>query len=150
MKATIFARACSSRNRDVPSLRGHSGTLAQLSVAPPGGSRIHALAESLRDGWYCAPLASTLTGSSLVWRHGTLKGRTSPKQPDANPRLRYSASPAPDRQAIVLALDDVVDLEHLGLTRLDPNVFQHRHEALAERFELLPRVPDLTDSELAV
>jgi len=91
-----------------------------------------------------------LTGSRLVWGQGTLKGRTSPKQPDANPRLRYSASPAPDRQPIVLALEDVVDLEHLGLTRLDPNVFQHRHEALAERFELLPRVPDLTDFDLAV
>ena len=62
----------------------------------------------------------------------------------------YSASPAPDRQAIVLALEDVVDLEHLGLTRLDPNVLQHRHEALAERFELVPRVPDLTDFDLAV
>src|SRR5437868_14101108 len=67
-----------------------------------------------------------------------------------NPRLRYSASPAPDCQAIVLALDDVVDLEHLGLTRLDPDVLQHRHQALAEGVELLARVPDLADSELAV
>src|SRR5947208_16817881 len=79
-----------------------------------------------------------------------LQGRTSPKQPDANPRLRYLASPAPDRQAIVLALEDVVDLEHLGHTRLDPNVFQHRHEALAARFELLPPVPDPTAFDLAV
>jgi hypothetical protein len=91
-----------------------------------------------------------LSGSGLVRGHGTLKGRTSPKHPGANPRLRTRLVRPPDRQAIVLALDDVVDLEHLGLTRLDPNVFQHRHEALAERVELLLRVPDLTDSELAV
>jgi hypothetical protein len=88
----------------------------------------------------------------VAWYGGTerSRGRTSSKQAGANPRLCYSASPAPDRQAIVLALDDVVDLEHLGLTGLDPNVFQHRHEALAERVELLLRVPDLTDFELAV
>src|ERR1051326_5058227 len=56
----------------------------------------------------------------------------------------------PFRQAIVLALDDVVDLQHLGLTRLDSNVLQHRHQLLAEGVELLARVPDLADSELAV
>ena len=39
--------------------------------------------------------------------HGTLKGRTSPKQPGANPRLGYSGSPAPDRQAIVLEPEDL-------------------------------------------
>src|SRR5437763_266421 len=49
-----------------------------------------------------------------------------------------------------LALDDVVDLEHLGLPRLDPDLVQHRHEALTERVELLARVPDLTDAEVAV
>jgi hypothetical protein len=32
-----------------------------------------------------------------------------------------------------------VDLEHLGLTRLDPNVLQHRHQTLAERVKLLAR-----------
>jgi hypothetical protein len=38
-----------------------------------------------------------------------------------------------------LALDDVVNLEHLGRARkLNPNVLQHWHEALAERVELLP------------
>src|SRR3954449_2183622 len=88
----------------------------------------------------------------VAWYGGKERSRAelSPKQPDARLRLRYSASPAPDRQAIVLALDDVVDLEDLGLTGLDPSVFQYRHEALAERVELLPRIPDLTDDELAV
>ena len=43
-----------------------------------------------------------------------------------------------------------MDLEHLGLTRLDPNVVQHRHQPLAEDVELLARVPDLADPELAV
>ena len=38
----------------------------------------------------------------------------------------------------VLALDDVFDLERLGLARkLDPNVLQHRHQTLTERVELL-------------
>src|SRR5438270_7866040 len=51
----------------------------------------------------------------------------------------------------VLALDDVVDLEHLGLARkLDPDVLKHWHKALTERVELLARVPDLADSEVAV
>src|SRR6266576_2186456 len=50
-----------------------------------------------------------------------------------------------------LALDDVVDLEHLGLaSKLDPQVLQQRHQALAERIEVLARVPDLADSEVPV
>jgi hypothetical protein len=41
---------------------------------------------------------------------------------------------------LVLALEDVVDLEHLGLARkLDPDIAQDRHEAVAERVELLLR-----------
>jgi hypothetical protein len=44
-----------------------------------------------------------------------------------------------------------VDLEHLGLARkLDPNNLRHRHETLAERVELLARVPDLADPEITV
>jgi hypothetical protein len=44
-----------------------------------------------------------------------------------------------------------VDLEHLGLARqLDPKVLQQRHKTLTERLELLSRVPDLADSEVAV
>jgi len=40
----------------------------------------------------------------------------------------------------------VVDLEGLRLARkLDSGFGQHRHEALTERLELLPRVPDLAD-----
>jgi ketosteroid isomerase-like protein len=41
------------------------------------------------------------------------------------------------------ALDDVVDLEDLRLARVNTNVLEHRHEALAEGFKLLARVPDL-------
>jgi hypothetical protein len=45
-----------------------------------------------------------------------------------------------------LALLDVVDLEDLRLAgKLDPGLGQHRHEALTERLELLPRIPDLAD-----
>src|SRR3954465_4246212 len=134
--------------------RPASGTIPEhwpSSALPrPGRSRTHALARAFRDGGNAPRWRWPLTGRGWVWGHGTLKGRTSLKQPGADPRLRYSGSPAPDRQAIVLALDDVVDLEDLGLTGLDPSVFQYRHEALAERVELLPRIPDLTDDELAV
>src|SRR6185295_1773747 len=50
-----------------------------------------------------------------------------------------------------LALDDVVDLEHLGLTlELDPNVVQHRLQSLTERVELLARIPDLADAQVAL
>lgn len=50
-----------------------------------------------------------------------------------------------------LALENVVDLKHFGLARkLDPDIVQHGHEALTERVELLLRVPDLADSEVAV
>jgi hypothetical protein len=34
--------------------------------------------------------------------------------------------------------------------KLDPDVLKHWHEALTERVELLARVPDLADSEVAV
>ena len=37
--------------------------------------------------------------------------------------------------------------DHLRLARLDPDVCQDRHQALAERVELLLRVPDLADAE---
>src|SRR6185503_21252022 len=53
------------------------------------------------------------------------------------------------RNAALLAPDDVVDLELLGLARkLDPYIGQHRHEVLPECVELLARVPDLADSEM--
>src|SRR5215210_6196039 len=66
-------------------------------------------------------------------------------------RLRFArpVRPLPLRDQS-LALDDVVDLKHLRLARLDPNLFQDRHEALTERLELRWRVPDLADSELTV
>src|SRR5438552_13669810 len=46
------------------------------------------------------------------------------------------------------ALDDVVDLQHFRLAReFDANVGQYRHQTLDGRIELLPRIPDLADSE---
>src|SRR5207344_7678 len=43
-------------------------------------------------------------------------------------------------------LDEVLNLEHLGLAReLDTDVRQDRHEAVTERLELLSRGPNLTD-----
>src|SRR5213075_2609972 len=60
-----------------------------------------------------------------------------------------SAGPALARYRVgELAPDDVVDLNHLGRTGVDPNVLQDRHEALTEGIELRLRVPDLTHSEL--
>src|SRR4051812_30684763 len=52
MKATIFARACSSRNRDVPSLRGHSGTLAQASALFSEARRTLATPGCLALSWF--------------------------------------------------------------------------------------------------
>src|SRR6266540_3782968 len=86
-------------------------------------------------------------------RAGTLKSRTVSKANRGKSlRLRFAR---PVRPLLVtrsvLALDDVVDLEHLGLARkLDPDVLKHWHEALTERVELLARVPDLADSEVTV
>src|SRR4051812_24982763 len=49
-----------------------------------------------------------------------------------------------------LARDDVVDLERLWLARIDPDVGEKGHEALAECAELLLRVPHLADSHLPI
>jgi hypothetical protein len=66
-------------------------------------------------------------------------------------QISYSppASPALARYLVrELPPDDVVDLNHFGRTRVDPNVLQDRHKALTEGIELRLRVPDLADSEL--
>src|SRR6476660_8041043 len=49
-----------------------------------------------------------------------------------------------------LAPDDVVDLEDLRLAWLYPHIGQYRHQALAERLPLLPRVPDLANTDAAI
>src|ERR687897_2310998 len=49
-----------------------------------------------------------------------------------------------------LAADDVVDVEHLRLAWLYPDVGQNRHQTLAKRFELLPRVIDLANAKVAL
>jgi hypothetical protein len=49
-----------------------------------------------------------------------------------------------------LALDDVVDFEHFRLARINPHLFQKRHQTLPERVELLARVPDLADPDVPV
>src|SRR4051794_6577545 len=81
-------------------------------------------------------------------RKGRDMSRTKRGKSTASVWLRQ---PGPCVTRSVLALDDVVDLEHLGLARkLDSNVLQHRHEALSKCIELLSRVPDLADSEVPV
>src|SRR3954470_11856092 len=82
----------------------------------------------------------------------TRKGRNMSRTKEANPLPPFGCvSPALALRDLFLALDDVVDLEHLGLARkLDSNVLQHRHEALSKCIELLSRVPDLADSEVPV
>src|SRR5215218_10335399 len=49
-----------------------------------------------------------------------------------------------------LALDDVVDLEHFRLTRLNSDLGQHWHEPLPERLPLLLRVPYLADTKVSL
>src|SRR5436190_3125773 len=73
------------------------------------------------------------------------EGRTAP---EADLLLVLSRSDPRSLPLGFLAADDVVDLEHLGRARVDPNVLQDRHEALTEGIELCLRVPDLADSEL--
>src|SRR5581483_10862727 len=53
--------------------------------------------------------------------------------------------------ALSLPLDDVVYLNHLRLvSKLDPSILKYWHEAFTKRVELLARVPDLTDPEVAL
>ena len=59
----------------------------------------------------------------------------------------------PERPVIRFALapDDVVDLEDLGLTRVfESYVSQKRHDACAERLQLLLRVPHFAHEQLTV
>src|SRR5437588_6406488 len=49
-----------------------------------------------------------------------------------------------------LSLDDVVNLQYFRLAWVDPHLGQDRAQALSKCVELLPRVPDLADLEVAV
>jgi hypothetical protein len=50
-----------------------------------------------------------------------------------------------------LTPDDVVDLEDFRVTRMfERNVSQKRHDALAERLQLLPRVPHFAHQQLTI
>src|SRR5680860_1195657 len=76
------------------------------------------------------------------------------QRPVLRARVRHRVLRQPGRRAAtvqpeLLALLEVVDLEDLRLARkLNPGFGQHRHELLAERLELLPRVPDLAHPEV--
>jgi hypothetical protein len=49
------------------------------------------------------------------------------------------------------ALDDVVNVEDVRrIGELNADTGEDRHQALPERLELLPRVPDLADAKVAV
>lgn len=47
-----------------------------------------------------------------------------------------------------LAPDDVVDLKDLRFARVYPYLRQKGHEALPECVKLLPRIPNLADSDV--
>jgi hypothetical protein len=64
------------------------------------------------------------------------------------PKASLSRSGSPTARSI--APDDVVDPHHLRLARLYPDFGQHWHQTLSERVELLARVPDLADPEVAI
>src|SRR4051794_5696458 len=54
------------------------------------------------------------------------------------------------RPGLRSALDDVVNLDQLGLARIYPDVGEEGHEARPEGLELFPRVPDLADFQVPV
>lgn len=49
-----------------------------------------------------------------------------------------------------LGLGDLQNLQKLGVSSTDPDLREDRHEVLPVSFELLHRVPDLTDADAAV
>jgi hypothetical protein len=49
-----------------------------------------------------------------------------------------------------LSLDDVVDLKNFRLARIDPHLGKDRAQPPSKRLELLLRIPDLADLEVAV
>src|SRR5207248_2599378 len=91
-----------------------------------------------------------LTGGVRPARHGTLKGRTPTGAKTGKVAACFARRSGPcSLCAQVLAVDDVMDLQKLGSARFDADLLQDRHEARAELVELLSRVPNLVDSELA-
>src|SRR4051812_15523873 len=72
---------------------------------------------------------------------------------DLHVLLRHRPTPAADfepNRPCRLAPDGVVDLEDLRLAWLYPHVGQYRHQTLAKRLPLLPRVPDLANTDAAI
>src|SRR6266496_3138300 len=100
---------------------------------------------------HVVPFDGPTCRTSILASSGDEQGRTVSR---GRPKIRCVRLGESDPGSLLdrlLPPDDVVDLEHLGLARkLDPDVLQHRHETLAERVELLSRVPDLADSEVTV
>src|SRR5256885_2593962 len=139
VKCKSFAGAAvASALSSAPARWTANSSCARSSTSLSISSLLVLLADPYDQQWCVADEdASSLTGEA-IWRSRSLHAR-SPKAA----RFVPCGSGAEG-----LALDDVVDLEHLGLAReLDANVGQYRHQTLAERVELLPRIPDLTDSE---
>src|SRR5512133_221795 len=108
----------------IPAWFALEGTLLPSSALHPRGNPVGSNANSRANGdARCATQESN-------------RLRSKPAQ-TCFPASFGQSGPCSERDR-VLALDDVFDLERLRLARkLDPYVLQHRHEALAERVELL-------------
>jgi hypothetical protein len=122
------SRTCLGR-----SLSSDSPVQAAVDVGPLRDEPIDAGSTFYgRQLWSTAPgslgLALTLLeqpggqGAFLNTRAGQLVGVTS--------------CPADERDSRLLALDDVVNLEHFRLTGVDAALGENRHEARSERLEL--------------
>src|SRR5829696_2601396 len=99
---------------------------------------------TLGDVGFVEPHSGTRSEFDQRWR---IRARRAPLPRGRGHRRGRHRGPGARRE---LAPNDVVDLENLGFTRIYPDLFENGHEALAESFELLARVPDLADSDAPV
>ena len=132
--------------------RRHSSRLSSMRISTLGTvTRRSVGGQSSSAAASATPGRGLGRNRSAEWASPAVSGRVTPglQKPSWSPSRRCSRTSGETRWG--LALDDFVDLENLRITREhDADVVQHRHEAFAERVELLPRVPDLADSELPV
>jgi hypothetical protein len=127
-----------ARGRLVPTRAGRRCS-ARAFGSPPGPFR----------GW---PYAQLVAYQDDVGPGGTQGPDCLRRKPGRSTAPVLLGQSGPLRYAIVLALDDLVDLKHLGAR---PKARPQRpsapaSQALTERVELLSRVPDLADSEVTL
>ena len=75
-----------------------------------------------------------------------LAGRRPGSRRGPAPSFRCAASPG----KLIYAPFDVMDVEHLWLARDYPDIGQDRHQALAKRVKVFPRVPDFANAKVAI